>query len=133
MAIRKIEQNAGQAWELKSYVWRGKGEKSALTGRQVRPIVARDSAGLYHAGLRNWSYYGKGRAGDALYHPAASRKRSEAIGKAHGMCKEWVAAHRELAADVKRAGRFSRQKQSAAERYGSVSPVQPARSSSLHR
>lgn len=127
MAIRKIEEGTGQAWELKSYVWRGKGEKSALTGRQVRPIVAMDSAGLYHAGLRNWSYYGAGKAADALYHHAASRKRSEAIGKAHGMCGEWVKAHRDVKADMSRS-------KNAAEKYGAI-PRRPAaaQSQALHR
>jgi hypothetical protein len=109
---RKVEEGTRQAWELKNYVWRGEGEKSALTGKQVRPIVAQDTAGQYHAGLRNWSYNAKDKATGALYHHSGCSSRAEAISRSQGMCKEWASAHRELASDMKK---------SAAQKYGSVS------------
>ena len=123
MAGRKIEEGS-QKWELKNYVWRGKGEKSALTGKQVRPVVALDTNGKYHAGLRNWSYYSNGRPGDALYHHAACGSRAEAITRANGMCSEWASAHREVKADMKRC-------QSAAAKYGTASRSAPGKSHNL--
>jgi hypothetical protein len=127
-----MEEWPQRSWELNKYSWRGRGEKSPLTGKQVRPIVAMDKEGQYHSGLRNWSYYANGKAADALYHHAASPTRSEAIGKAQAMCREWVAAHRELASDVKQAQRFSR-KASAAQKYGHIGRAEPVVSRELRR
>lgn len=132
MASRQISEWPGSAWELKSYVWRGKGEKSVLTGKQVRPIVAADKEGKYHAGLRNWSYNGNGKATEALYHHAGCSNRAEAISRAQGMCKEWVAAHRELASDIRRSERVSA-KQSAAQKYGAIGRREAVQSRELHR
>ncbi len=120
MASRKMEEWPQRSWALNKYSWRGRGEKSPLTGKQVRPIVAMDKEGRYHSGLRNWSYYANGKAADALYHHSGCSSRAEAISRAQGMCKEWVAAHRELASDMKRSERLS-SKRSVAQKYGSVS------------
>jgi hypothetical protein len=130
VARRKIESDSGRSWELKAYEWRGRGEKSALTGKEVRPFVAVDTAGKYHAGLRNWSYYANGNAGEALYHHAGCASRAEAISRAQGMCKEWVAAHRELAADMKRAPKY---RVSAAAKYGSPASARQDQQRELRR
>jgi hypothetical protein len=132
VASRKMEEWPQRSWELKEYSWRGRGEKSPLTGKQVRPVVAMDEEGRYHSGLRNWSYYANGKATDALYHHSGCSSRAEAISRARGMCKEWVAAHRELASDMKQAQRFAR-KASAAEKYSRVSRAEPVASRELRR
>jgi hypothetical protein len=113
MAKRRITEKLGKDWELKGYAWRGDCEKSALTGKQIRPVVAVDSEGKFHSGVRNGEHDGKRRG--TLYWPQATPDRIDAVALAQWMWKQCVAQHRDLANDI---GRDRNMRASASERYG---------------
>ena len=81
-------------------------------GKRIRPIVATDDKGLYHAGIRNWSEASNANARDALYHPMKAQHLDYAIERAEHMCKVEVERHRELNKLV------SGHRRGAAEKYG---------------
>jgi hypothetical protein len=120
MASRKVQRWPGDSFELRAYAWRGKGEKSELTGKHIRPIVAMDSKGLYHSGVRNWSESANAKASDALYHPMKSHQKEYAIERAEHMCKVEVERHSEL----KGLWDESRKQQSPAVKYAARKPIQ---------
>lgn len=120
MASRNVQRWPGDSFELRAYAWRGKGEKSELTGKRIRPIVATDDKGLYHAGIRNWSESANAKASDALYHPMKSHQKEYAIERAEHMCKVEVERHSEL----KRLRDESRKQQTAAVKYAARQPIQ---------
>jgi hypothetical protein len=113
MAKRQIFGGPGKDWELTGYAWRGDRERSALTGKQIRPVVAVDSEGQFHSGVRNREHDGKRR--ETLYHQQATPHRTEAVALAQWMSRQCLADHQELANDIER---YRQQRSGAAERYG---------------
>ena len=120
MATRQIREWPGNAFTLTRYAWKGKGQKSELTGKCIRPIVAVDDKGLYHSGIRNWSENTNAKSKDALYHPMKSHHKEYAIERAEHMCKVEVERHSEL----KGLWDESRKMQSPAQKYAARPPIQ---------
>src|SRR5579884_93231 len=95
---RLVGMWAGDHWDLREYSWRGKCVKSPLNGNNMRAIVARDTQGWYHPGLRNTGSHPDAKT---VYEDFTRyQHKTQAIGRAEAMLVYELDAHRQTQAHL---------------------------------